>query len=91
MTKIPPPLLTATTPGSLVGSIMLSLLGLFLIYNTGRSLSRKHIIYKNIRYTRADDPLFYWLLTALSLGIGVMCTVLGVLFTLNLIQSTGHS
>lgn len=69
---------------------MLSLLGLFLFYNTWRSLSQKHITYKNIRYTRADEPLFYWLLTALSLSIGLMCTVLGVLFTLKTIHSPDH-
>ncbi len=69
---------------------MLSLFGLFLFFNSGRSLSQKHITYKNIRYTRDHEPLFYWLLTALSLSIGLMCTVLGVLFTLKTIHSPDH-
>ncbi|WP_397385325.1 hypothetical protein [Prosthecobacter sp.] len=87
---MPPPLLTATTQDSLVGIIMLSLIGVLLFCATWSSLSQKYITYKRVRYNRADDPLFYWFLTVLAFGGAVMCTVAGVVFTLKLTQSTGH-
>ncbi len=85
------PLLIATTQGVLISAIMIDLVGVLLLWTTWTSLSQKYTTYRGVRYNRDDDPLFYWFLTALSFGIEILCTVLGVVFTIRLIQSSGLS